>query len=99
MNGLTSEESAWVLSDSFPWRFQSIALLIVAMRLLVLFASIIIALLPGAQGNEIDDYVLKAMREQGVPAISMAVVKNGKITMAKGYGLANVESNVPATEK
>ena len=31
--------------------------------------------------------------------LSIGVVKNGKVIMAKGYGKANIELNVPASDK
>jgi CubicO group peptidase (beta-lactamase class C family) len=36
------------------------------------------------------------MELQKIPGLSMAVVRNGEIVKARGYGLANVELNVPA---
>jgi len=38
------------------------------------------------------------MRTRQIPGLSLAVVKSGRIIKAKGYGLASVELNVPATE-
>jgi D-alanyl-D-alanine carboxypeptidase len=53
-----------------------------------------------AQSNlsSIDDYLQSAMQKNHVPGISVAVVHDGKVVMARGYGLANVELSVPATE-
>src|SRR5262249_53007744 len=36
------------------------------------------------------------MQKQRIPGLSLAVVKEGKVIKAEGYGLANVEHNVPA---
>jgi CubicO group peptidase (beta-lactamase class C family) len=36
------------------------------------------------------------MLKQHIPGVSLAVVKDGKIIKAEGYGLANLELNVPA---
>ncbi len=47
--------------------------------------------------DEIDDYVATQLERQNIPGLSLAVVKNGKVIKAKGYGLANLEWNVPAT--
>lgn len=47
--------------------------------------------------DEIDDYVAAQLKRQNVPGLSLAVVKNGKVIKAKGYGLANLEWNVPAS--
>ena len=49
-----------------------------------------------AQADKVDDYVKAEMQKQHIPGISLAVIKDGKIIKAEGYGLANVELNVPA---
>jgi D-alanyl-D-alanine carboxypeptidase len=38
------------------------------------------------------------MKRQHVAGLSLGVVKDGKLVIAKGYGLANVEANVPTTK-
>jgi CubicO group peptidase (beta-lactamase class C family) len=50
-----------------------------------------------AQTNLIDDVVLAEMQSQKIPGLSLAVVRDGRVFLAKGYGLANVELNVPAS--
>jgi len=45
--------------------------------------------------NRVDDFVQAEMRKQRIPGVSLAVIKNGQIILAKGYGYANVEHNVP----
>jgi D-alanyl-D-alanine carboxypeptidase len=47
----------------------------------------------------VDDYVLKEMKRQNTPAVSIAIVRDGKIAYAKGYGVADLENQVPATSK
>jgi CubicO group peptidase (beta-lactamase class C family) len=49
-----------------------------------------------AQGDKVDDYIKAALDKQKIPALSIAVVRNGEVVKAKGYGLANVELNVEA---
>ncbi len=49
-----------------------------------------------AQADKIDDYVKAEMKRQHIPGVSIAVIKDGKVIKAEGYGLANVELNVPA---
>jgi CubicO group peptidase (beta-lactamase class C family) len=44
----------------------------------------------------VDDYVKAEMQRQRIPGLSLAVIKDGQIVLAKGYGLANVEHQVPA---
>lgn len=45
----------------------------------------------------IDGIVADAMRDGRTPGVSVAVARGGRILYAKGYGLANVELNVPTT--
>jgi CubicO group peptidase (beta-lactamase class C family) len=45
--------------------------------------------------NKVDDYIKSEMQWQRIPGLSLAVVKDGQIILAKGYGFANVELQVP----
>lgn len=49
-----------------------------------------------AQADKVDDYVKAEMQRQHIPGISIVVIKDGKVIKVEGYGLANVELNVPA---
>jgi CubicO group peptidase (beta-lactamase class C family) len=44
---------------------------------------------------KIDEYIKAEMHNQRIPGLSLAVIKDGRIVLAKGYGLANVEHQVP----
>ena len=46
-----------------------------------------------------DDYVRSQLKPRHLPGVSVAVVKNGRIVKAAGYGLASLELNAPATER
>lgn len=48
------------------------------------------------RADKVDDFVKAEMQKQRIPGVSVAVVKDGKIIKVGGYGLANVELNVPA---
>jgi D-alanyl-D-alanine carboxypeptidase len=48
------------------------------------------------RADQVDDYVKAEMQKQRIPGLSLAVVKEGKVIKVEGYGLANVEHNVPA---
>ena len=48
-----------------------------------------------ALSAQVDEVVRAQMREQNIPGVSLAVMRDGKIIKAAGYGLANVELNVP----
>src|SRR5262245_24420545 len=43
---------------------------------------------------KVDDYMKAEMQRQRIPGASLAVVKDGQIILAQGYGLANVEHQV-----
>ena len=45
--------------------------------------------------TKIDDYIRAEMKAQQIPGVALAVVKDGKIMIERGYGLANVEHQVP----
>jgi CubicO group peptidase (beta-lactamase class C family) len=47
--------------------------------------------------NGFDEFVLSAMKSWNVPGMAVAIVKDGTVVLAKGYGLRNVQSNLPVT--
>ncbi|HEX2268198.1 MAG TPA: serine hydrolase [Pyrinomonadaceae bacterium] len=62
-----------------------------------LFALVLLlALTSAVQADNVDGYVKREMERQHVPGVSVLVIKDGKIVKSEGYGLANVELNVPA---
>jgi D-alanyl-D-alanine carboxypeptidase len=44
--------------------------------------------------TQADAVVAAAMKEQSIPAVSIAIARGGRTLVAKGYGLANVELDV-----
>lgn len=50
-----------------------------------------------ARGDEIDRHVEARMRALHIPGLSLAVVRDGRIVTARGYGFADLELEVPAT--
>jgi CubicO group peptidase (beta-lactamase class C family) len=50
------------------------------------------------EADTIDDLVRVEMQRHKIPGLSLAIVKEGKVVKVKGYGLANMELKVPATE-
>lgn len=69
----------------------------------MVMASLCVAAPTWASPNEevfrqkLDNYVEHAMRKQNIPGLSIAVLHNGGIIVAKGYGEANIEHAVPVT--
>src|SRR5690349_3353251 len=54
--------------------------------------------LDGKVVDRIDAYVRGSLRRSHTPGASIAVVHEGIVILAKGYGLANVELGVEATK-
>jgi CubicO group peptidase (beta-lactamase class C family) len=52
---------------------------------------------PTVHADKVDRYVSAQLKKFNTPGLSLAVVKDGIVIKAKGYGLADVELNVPAT--
>jgi CubicO group peptidase (beta-lactamase class C family) len=47
--------------------------------------------------SRVDKFVQDAIREQRIPGLALAVMRDGQIVKAKGYGLSNIELNVPVS--
>lgn len=54
-------------------------------------------LLGAARADSLDDALLQEMKRRHVPGLSVLVLKDGKVIKEKGYGLANIEHQVPVT--
>ncbi|WP_329608484.1 flagellar basal-body rod protein FlgG [Pseudomonas salomonii] len=60
-----------------------------------LAAAVDAAALSREQSMAVDRYVAAEMTRQGLPGLALGIYRNGRVVLAKGYGLANVELNVP----
>ena len=58
---------------------------------------VLAALSVTVRADAVDSYVQGAMRRHSIPGISVAVVRDGKVLHAKGYGSASLELDAPAT--
>jgi len=47
--------------------------------------------------NAVDAVVQKSMADNFVPGLSMVIIKEGEIVLAKGYGAANADTSAPNT--
>lgn len=47
--------------------------------------------------SDVDQAVLQHLQRTKTPGCSVAIVKDGVVVISKGYGLANVETDAPAT--
>jgi CubicO group peptidase (beta-lactamase class C family) len=52
-----------------------------------------------AQSADVDAYVRDFIQRRNIPGASVSVVHDGSVVHAAGYGTANLELSVPATEK
>ena len=46
---------------------------------------------------DLEAYIQRSMKEMQVPGAAVGIVRDGKIVMAKGFGLRDVKHNLPAT--
>jgi CubicO group peptidase (beta-lactamase class C family) len=65
-------------------------------------ALLLIANLCVAQSNfikdSLDTYINREMKRWNLPGIAVAIVKDGKVIVSKGYGVTDVSKNTPVTE-
>jgi len=70
------------------------------MTRLICSLSLAVLLCPLCQAQDtvdakVDEFVRGEMQSQHIPGLSLLVNKDGKIALAKGFGLANVEHQIP----
>ena len=46
----------------------------------------------------IDEFMERVLKCRSIPGWSISIVHNGSVFLTKGYGLADVEEAIPATE-
>ena len=78
-------------------RFRMKALLIHC--LLVAVVSAPVARAQEAPLAGFDDYINKAIKDWEVPGLAIAIVKNDKVILAKGYGVRKLGDPTPVNEK
>ena len=64
-----------------------------------LYSLVVLLLLAAAvpaHADKTDDFIKAEMQRQNIPGLSLAVIKDGKIIKAEGYGLANTKLKIPA---
>ena len=70
----------------------------------LLVALIALSFAPAAMAQEaqlqgFDEYVNKALKDWEVPGVGIAIVKNDKIVLAKGYGVRRIGDPTPVNER
>jgi CubicO group peptidase (beta-lactamase class C family) len=48
--------------------------------------------------DSVNRYVLSELARQKIPGLSLAILRGDRVVLARGYGLANVELRVPASD-
>src|SRR6476469_9575609 len=48
--------------------------------------------------NQLDAYIKEGMKDWNIPGLSIAIVKDGKVVVMKGYGVRDVKTNEPVDE-
>ena len=49
----------------------------------------------GVRADDVDDFVQQQMAKKHTPGLALLVVKDGQTVKSKGYGMANLEHQVP----
>jgi CubicO group peptidase (beta-lactamase class C family) len=65
--------------------------------LAITFSFFLAASIPAQTSAEVDRTVREYMERTKAPGVSVALIRDGKTVLQKGYGLANLEADSPAT--
>ena len=49
--------------------------------------------------NAVDRYITTVMSEWKVPGVSVGIIRDGKVILAKGYGFRDADMQLPVTER
>lgn len=64
-----------------------------------LLGPLALALVAAQDADPVDAIVQEAMTAQRIPGVAVLVVQGGRVLKARGYGLANLEHDVPVTTR
>src|SRR4030095_2932481 len=62
-----------------------------------LLALIVFSCFSIVRADQVDDYIKQAMQKRRIPGLALAVVRDGQVIKAQGYGVANLETETPVT--
>jgi CubicO group peptidase (beta-lactamase class C family) len=54
--------------------------------------------IPSFVKDSMDSYMQKALADWNIPGVSIAIVKDGKVILSKGYGVRDVDTKIPVDE-
>jgi CubicO group peptidase (beta-lactamase class C family) len=66
---------------------------------LLLLGALATALTRAQAPDPIDTIVREAMEAERIPGLALAVIRGGQVLKAQGYGLANLEHDIPVTDR
>jgi D-alanyl-D-alanine carboxypeptidase len=78
-----------------PWRRRRGHRLWSCMLMLLLMACTTAPAI--AQLTSVDDYLMAEMAKRRIPGLALAVVQRGEVVKLQGYGIANLEWDIPVT--
>lgn len=64
------------------------------LQLALLFSLALCAVAQDSVTTKVDEFVSAEMQKQKIPGVSLAVVKDGRPIIVKGYGIANIEHQI-----
>ena len=64
-------------------------------RSLFLALVVTISFIAEGQSHQIDTFIQNRIKEFHIPAVSVAVIDNGKVVLIKTYGKSNLEFKIP----
>lgn len=73
-------------------------------NILALFLASTICIVSNAQSSpsfitdSLEAYIQQGMKDWNIPGLAIAIVKDGKAVVMKGYGVADIKSNEPVSE-
>lgn len=71
-------------------------------QFLFLISSILITSYAFAQPafvtDSLDNYIQREMQRWDIPGMAVAIVKDGKVVVSKGYGVQNLDTKTPVNE-
>ena len=66
--------------------------------MLVLLIFVTVQAVAAQPGAEFDEYVNKALKDWGVPGLAIAIVKDDRVVLAKGFGVRELNKPAPVDE-
>ena len=69
------------------------------MRFQISFLFLLFSVHIFSQSADIDSIIQRQMKDQKITGLSLAIVRDGKTLIDKGYGIANLEHNVEVTSQ